>query len=796
MKSFYITFVLNFIAVLGIAQTVSVVDETNLQPIENVFVFSKDKSVLINKKGEADISNFGKNEILTFQHASFENYIISYEDLERAGFKIKLSESVLNLNEIVVSANRWEQNKKEVSNKITAISAKEIAFANPQTTADLLGTSNEVYIQKSQMGGGSPMIRGFATNRILIVVDGVRMNNAIYRSGNLQNIISLDANSIENTEIIFGPGSVIYGSDAIGGVMDFHTLRPKLSTTDKLNFSANALSRYSTANNEKTGHIDFNIGSEKWGFLSSITYSDFDDLKMGSRGNDEYVRPEYVDWINGQDSIVKNNDENKQKFSGFSQINLMQKIRFSPNEKWDINYGFHYSELSDVPRYDRLIQYKKDKLKYAEWYYGPQKWMMNVLNVKYSNFTKLFDEAKLIVAYQDYEESRHDRKFGKDEIRERTEKVGAFSANLDFDKQLNEKSTLFYGLEVVTNKINSTGQKRHIETGELTSYASRYPDDSDYSSYAGYLNYKNNLNKKMTFIAGVRYSRILLNSTFDTTFYKFPFDNININTGALNGSLGFVYRPNNNWQFNINTSSGFRAPNIDDVGKVFDSEPGSVVVPNEDLNSEYAYNVDLGIIKTINDKIKIEATGFYTLLKDAMVRRDFTFGGEDSIMYDGELSRVQALVNADEAKVYGIQFGLYADIIKYLSFKTNLTYTKGEDKDGCPLRHVAPLFGSTHLIFKAEKIKADLYANYNGEISNKNMASSEQAKSYMYATDNNGNPYAPEWFTLNFKASYQINKFIQINAGIENILDERYRPYSSGIVAPERNFIFGLRGRF
>lgn len=796
MKSLYITLVLNFFTVLGIAQTVSVVDKINLQPIENVFIFSKDKSVLTNKKGEADISNFGKNEILTFQHASFENYIISYEDLERAGFKIKLYESVLNLNEIVVSANRWEQNKKEVPNKITTISAKEIAFTNPQTTADLLGTSNEVYIQKSQLGGGSPMIRGFATNRILIVVDGVRMNNAIYRSGNLQNVISLDANSIENAEVIFGPGSVIYGSDAIGGIMDFHTLQPKLTTANKLDFSGNALTRYSTANNEKTGHIDFNIGTKKWGLLSSTTYSDFDDLKMGSKGNNEYVRPEYVDWISEQDSVVKNDNENIQKFSGFNQIYLMQKIRFSPNEKWDINYGFHYSELSDVPRYDRLLQYKNDKLKYAEWYYGPQKWMLNVVNIKYSNSTKLFDIAKLIVAYQDYEESRHDRKFGKDEIRERTEKVGAFSTNLDFDKRLNGKNSLFYGLEVVTNKINSTGQNRNIETREITPCASRYPDGSYYSSYAGYLNYKNNLNKKMTFIAGVRYSQVVLNATFDTTFYKFPFQNININTGALNGSLGFVYRPNDNWQFNVNTSSGFRAPNIDDVGKVFDSEPGSVVVPNEDLCSEYAYNVDLGIIKTINDKIKIEATGFYTLLKDAMVQRDFTFGGQDSIMYDGELSGVQALVNTDEAKVYGIQFGLYADIIKFLSFKTNLTYTKGEDKDGFPLRHVAPLFGSTYLILKAEKVKANLYANYNGEISNKNMASSEKEKQYMYATNSDGNPYSPSWFTLNFKASYQINKFLQVNAGIENIFDERYRPYLSGIVAPGRNFILGLRGSF
>ena len=796
MRFLFILAILNTAAILGIAQTVTVVDKANLQPIENVFIFSNTKTSLTNNKGKADISSFNKAEKLTFQHSSFELYVVDYSSLEKSGFKIKLTESVLNINEIVVSANHWEQNKKEVPNKIATISAKQIAFANPQTTADLLGVSNEVFIQKSQMGGGSPMIRGFSTNRILIVVDGVRMNNAIYRSGNLQNVISLDANAIENTEVIFGPGSVIYGSDAIGGVMDFHTLLPKLSTTGKTEFSANALMRYSTANSEKTGHVDFNIGAKKWSFLSSFTFSDFDDLKMGSKGNDGYVRPEYVSWIGGQDSIIKNSNENKQVFSGYSQVNIMQKVRFKPNKNLNINYGFHYSELSNVPRYDRLIQYKDDKLKYAEWYYCPQKWMMNVVNIKYSKPNMLFNEAKMVVAYQNYEESRHDRKLGKGDVRERTEKVGAFSANIDFDKQINDKSFLFYGLEAVTNKIGSTGQKRSIETGQTTPYASRYPNGSGYSSYAGYLNYKNNLNKKTTIIAGARYSRVLLNSTFDTTFYKFPFNSININTGALNGSLGLAYRPNNNWQFNLNLSSGFRAPNIDDVGKVFDSEPGNVVVPNKNLSPEYAYNIDFGIIKTIQNRVKIEATGFYTLLKDAMVRRDFTFAGDDSIMYDGELSKVQALVNTDEATVWGMQFGLYADIVKYLSFKTNLTYTKGNDKEGLPLRHVAPLFGSTHLIFKAEKFKADVYANYNGEISNKNMAASEIGKPYMYASDGNGNPYAPKWFTLNLKASYQINRFLQVNAGVENITDERYRPYSSGIVAAGRNFIFGLRGSF
>ncbi len=796
MKSLYFILILNLYTFFALGQTVTVVDKTNSQAIEHVVITNGNLSVTTDINGKANISNFLKSDVLIFKHPFFKEFIISYNNLAELNFKIALSESILNLDEIVVSANRWEQNKREIPNKITSISASEIAFENPQTTADLLGISNQVFIQKSQMGGGSPMIRGFATNRILIVVDGVRMNNAIYRSGNLQNVISLDANSIENTEIIFGPGSVIYGSDAIGGVMDFHTLQAKLSSTDKLKFSGKVLSRYSSANNEKTGHADFNLAGTKWAFRSGISYSDYSDLKMGTKQHQEYIRPEYVAWINNQDSVVKNKNVNIQKFSAYNQIYLMQKIRFHPNKNWDINYGFHYSKLSDVSRYDRLIQYKNNQLKYAQWYYGPQKWMMNLLNVKYSKTTKLFNQAKFVLAYQDYEESRHDRKFKNDEIRERTEKVGILSVNFDFDKQLNTQSYLFYGIEAFTNKVNSTGQQRNIYTGNIEPYASRYPDNSNYSSFAGYLSFKNNFKEKFTFNAGIRYSQVQLKADFDTSFYKFPFNDIYINTGALTGSLGLVYRPDNSWQLNTNFSTGFRAPNIDDVGKVFDSEPGTVIVPNENLKSEYAYNVDFGIIKSIQDKVKIDISAFYTILTNAMVRRDFTFNGNDSIIYDGELSKVEALVNADEASVYGFQLSVYADITKILFFKSDLNYSKGKDKEGMPLRHVAPMFGSTHIILKAKKIYIDMYANYNGKISNNNLAPSEQSKTYMYATDSSGKPYSPGWFTANTKISYQINKFLQINAGVENILDLRYRPYSSGIVSAGRNFIFAVRAKF
>ncbi|MEI2756085.1 MAG: TonB-dependent receptor plug domain-containing protein [Chitinophagaceae bacterium] len=374
------------------------------------------------------------------------------------------------LDNLVLSANKWEQKLNEIPNKIVKVNKFEILRNNPQTSADLLGQSGSVFIQKSQLGGGSPMIRGFATNRVLLVADGVRMNNAIYRSGNLQNVISIDPLSVETAEVIFGPGSLIYGSDAIGGVMDFHTLEPRFSKDKKTLVKGSVLGRYSTANKEKTFHADINLGWQKWSLLSSFSYSSFDDLKMGKNGRtgqDNYLRPEYVERINNNDSIVQNGDPRVQRFSGYNQTNFLQKISFKPNPNWNLQYIFTHARTGDAPRYDRLIQYRNGALRFAEWHYGPMLWNMHTLHILHSKKTSLYDDMKLTVAFQDYEESRIDRRRNNNSRTNQRETVKAISVNLDATKALG-KGNLFYGIEYVHNKVGSTGEITNISNGSVT----------------------------------------------------------------------------------------------------------------------------------------------------------------------------------------------------------------------------------------------------------------------------------------------------------------------------------------
>ncbi len=783
------------------AQNLTVVDKESNEPIEMVQVGCKGytKLVFTNENGVVDITPFkGLNDIIV-KYFGYETLEFNYEKLKDINFRVEMKSTVFTMNEVVISANKWSQLSSDVPLKVARISPEDIALQNPQTAADLLGISGEVFIQKSQQGGGSPMIRGFATNRLLYTVDGVRMNTAIFRGGNIQNVISLDPFAMENVEVLFGPNSTTYGSDAIGGVMSFQTLSPTLSVDDKPYIKGKALMRYSSANNENTGHFDINVGWKKWAMVTSISANKFDHLRQGSNGPDDYLKPYHITMIDSMDVVVQQEDPLLQVPSAYQQMNLMQKIRFAPNEHWDLEYAFHYSETSSYGRYDRHNRMKNGAPRYGQWDYGPQKWMMNLFSISHLKQTAFYDQMSIRLAQQSFEESRISRDLNDFTREIRVEEVQAYSANIDFSKALGNKNNLFYGVEYVLNDVTSTGVNEQIFTLNRTPGAPRYPK-SDWQTMGVYVNDEHKLTEDFTLQAGVRYTHYLMDASFDTTFYPFPFTSANINNGALTGGLGAVYQLNEKTVFRMNASTAFRSPNVDDIGKVFDSEPGGVVVPNPGLQAEYAYNGDIGMTKIFGDVVKFDLTGYYTILQNAVVRRDFTLNGMDSIIYDGQLSQVQALQNAASATVYGVQTGLEINFTHgfLLSTRFNFQYGEEETDDGTvsPSRHAAPWFGITRFSYKHKNLRIELNAQYQGAREHDELSIGERSKEEIYALDADGNTYAPAWYTLNLKMNYRITDALSMSGGVENITDQRYRPYSSGLSGAGRNFILAITAHF
>lgn len=792
---------LTFLSSAALAQIITIKDQKTREPIAFALISSEEPkiSVRTDEKGQADISGFKGAPQITVSRLGYVTVVLSFAELEKLSFEMLLVPVPFEMHELVVSASRWQQSSSEIPVKVFTISPLQVALENPQTAADLLGISGKIFIQKSQQAGGSPMFRGFATNRLLYSVDGVRMNNAIFRGGNIQNVISIDPFAIESTEVFFGPASLIYGSDAIGGVMSFQTLIPKFSLTNDPFVTGNWVARYSSANDEKTGHFDVNVGWKKWAFVSSISYFDFDHLRQGSYGPDGYLKPFYVQRIDGVDRVITQEDPQLQIPSAYSQMNLMQKIRFQPQSSWDFQYGFHFSETSPYGRYDRHARLRKGLPRYAEWDYGPQKWMMNSFQMTHQAPRAIYDKFSVRLAQQSFEESRIDRDLNSPERRKRIEKVAAYSVNFDWLKNIGAKNTLFYGFEYVLNDVTSTGIDENIISNVVYPGPSRYPQ-ATWQSAGIYLNGLHRFSDQFVIQAGCRYNQFVLDAEFNTTFYPFPFTTAHLNHGALTGSVGAVFQPSPTWIISTNLATAFRAPNVDDMGKVFDSEPGKVTVPNPDQKAEYAYSADLNMTKIFANILKIDLSAYYTSLDNAMVRRDYTLNGQEYIMYEGVLSRVQAIQNAAVANVSGLQAGLELRLPAGFELISDFNYQKGKEEldDGSksPSRHAPPWFGQTRLLYTAEKLSMELALIYQGEKKHEDMPEEEKAKTEIYVLDAKGQTYAPGWYALNFKAIYRFSPQVSISAGVENITDRRYRPYSSGISGACRNFILALRTSF
>ncbi len=707
------------------------------------------------------------------------------------------------LDEVIIYSNKFAERKKNLVQKIDVITVRQIAQMNSQNTGDLLINTGNIFVQKSQQGGSSPVLRGFEANRVLLVVDGIRMNNAIYRGGHLQNAITVDQNMLERVEVLYGPASTIYGSDALGGVIHFRTKTPQLSGTESVVAAGSAFARYSTANNEKTVHSDVSIGGRKWGWLQSYNYSDFGDTKMGDRYPDKYPdfgrRSQFVASINGVDSIVANEDDRIQKFSGYKQWDITQKLLFKPSEKWSHLVNVQYSNSTNVPRYDRLQDRRNGNLRYAEWYYGPQQRQLAAyeLNVENAGF---FNSIKSIISYQHIEESRHQREYKRyDRLDNRFEKVNVWAFTLDGRKVWGQNE-LTTGIDGQLNNVKSTAFRKNGLTGTETKLDTRYPNDKNNMNNFGV--YAQHLLKmgggKWVLNDGIRLQSSSLRSTIDdNSFFVFPFTKIEQNNLALTGNVGVIYMPNVSLRVASGLSTGFRSPNVDDASRIFESNTASkqLIVPNPNIGPERTDNVDLSITQTVGEKLRIEVTGFYTWFRKAIALAPFSLNGEDSVLYNGATVAVFANQNVNKAFLYGFNGSVGVDITAQLVFTSTLNYTYGRlQPDGgstVPLDHIPPVFGKTALAFTNSAASIELYALYNGW-KNKNDYNPSGEDNAQYATPDG----TPSWMTLNVKTSVNFSKSFSVQAGVENVFDRNYRYFASGFSAPGRNFIVAFRAGF
>lgn len=814
MKILTLLFLFIFYSISGYSQTVTVRDNSSLNPVVNAKLTSGATTLSTNVLGQVDITDFQGSNQIVIMASDYITQTLSYDKIKATNFTVLLSDKSYRTDEIVVSANKFDENSKYLPRQIEVLNSEDIAFANTQTSADLLQQTGTVFVQKSQFGGGSPVIRGFEANKVLIMIDGVRFNNLIFRGGHLQNVLRIDDNMLNRTEVLFGAGSTVYGSDALGGVMSFYSKDPILSLNNKTFTTGTGYYRYSSASDENTGHVDVSVASKKVGFIGSLTYSNFNALSMGTNNvkNPAWLRKFTAQHINGIDTMIPTDNYYLQSPSGYNQYDILGKLLIAQSPNVDHTLNFQLSRSNDIPRYDRLntINPATGNFTSAQWYYGPEERLLGSYKLSLKATKSFYDNSKILLAYQNIKEARNNRNFGAPNLTSRSENVDVYSINADFVKRLNTGNkqsfhTLSYGIEGYYNTLTSTAFRRNVNTLVETPASTRYPDgDNDMKSFAVYVQDNFRINNMVTSTFGARYNYVGLSATFiDTTFYEFAKlypDGIDQTNSAFSGNLGFTFLPKDAWKIYVNGATGFRAPDIDDLAKIFETVPrtgndyGTVIVPNPDLGPEYTYGGELGVSNVFSNKVFAEAIGYYTYINDAIITAPFTYNGSPIIIYDGDTANVQANQNAQTGYIWGTTLNLNADITDNLSMINTATYTYGRVTTGdssVPLDHIPPFFGKSGFVVNLSKFKGEFNIMYNAWKLKKDYSASGE-DNFQDATPDG----MPNWFTLNVKAAYQFNKYLQMQLEINNLLDQNYRVFASGINAPGVNSVLTLRASY
>jgi hemoglobin/transferrin/lactoferrin receptor protein len=778
-------------------QRFRVLSENSREPVANAAIFNttRERAAITDSMGFSGPLPFLPNDTVVFQHPSYSTVIFPYSEIKDKKV-VRMSKRNILFDEFIISASKSRESKQLLPHKVSVLQEKELRSNPSQTSADILMQTGNIIVQKTQAGGGSPILRGFEANKILLVVDGVRLNNAIYRSGHLQNSITIDHAILTRTEVIFGPSSLIYGSDALGGVIHYYTRDPELAENKNIHLGAGAYLQNSTANNGKVGHLNFNIGGKKIGSLTSITYKDFGNIRIGSTRN-----LFYGDWgktkhyaklePDGTDSMYVNQNENIQLHTAYKQVDFLQKFKYSQSEFIDWLINLQYSTSSNIDRLDFLNEYSSNGyLKYSEYYYGPQNRLLaSVKNVN-RNDNSFFTNATSIFAYQLIDEQRVSRRFNSIDRLSQLERVNVLSLNIDLLKIWDANKRLNYGFDLIYNNVGSGATYENIVTRELRPAQTRYPSGgSNTFSSSIYASYKRIFSDKLVLNAGIRYNYSMLNSVFNNP--SLVFDTTTINNGALTGSMSMVYHPTQEWQVNAILSTGYRNPNVDDYGKIR-AKDDYIIIPNPDIKPEYTYNAELGLSRVIEGFLRMDVVGYYTLLTNAIVRTDYTLNGQDSMVYDGIQYKISANYNASLAHIYGASVNVISDFYNNIVLKASLNITKGRNlTDDVPMGHIPPVFGRVSITYDYKKFMFDSYIYYNGW---------KFADTFSPYGEDNGDEATmfgfPAWWTLNLSTSYKINDYLTARFSIENILDQFYKPYASGVSAPGRNFIFTLQTSF
>ena len=342
--------IINVIFVIN-AQTITIIDELTKQPITGVTVFSTNSTDTLktNKEGHVSLDNFDNSDRIIFSLDYFSTIALKKEEIINDTIILPRGDELSLLTKSSSSALTAKEYSADLPFYVDIINLDDASIIN----TDNNGSGEQIMFEKNK--GVSTVFKGRESDKFLLVLDGVRLNNTLYKNGKISSAINFEQTVIHRVQQLYGASFTMYGADATAGVIHYFTKIPKLTQNKKFDYNVNLTSRYETATHNWLTNTNFTLNTKKIATFTSITYGDYGKIKTG-RNKPDYLNSDYglntfyVERINNKDSMKRNVDRYLQLNTNYQQLYLIQKFRYKISEKVNILLNFHYNNASE-PRF-------------------------------------------------------------------------------------------------------------------------------------------------------------------------------------------------------------------------------------------------------------------------------------------------------------------------------------------------------------------------------------------------------------------------------------------------------------
>lgn len=637
-----------------------------------------------------------------------------------------VADSANKLKELVVTATRKKSESLLLPFTVNVLGRKTMDDYQFRTTPEAMMAMNGVFVQKTNHGGGSPFVRGVTGNQLLILTDGIRLNNSIFRYGPNQYLNTIDAYTINKIEVAKGTGSVQYGSDAIGGVINIISNNPEF-TNQKSLFTGKLMSKYMTGDMEKTIRGEAAYSGQKLAILAGISKRNFGD-------------------------IIGGDTTGKQSPSGYNEWAFDIKAKILLRQNIELIMANQFLQQEHVPVYHkvRLENFRLNEM-------DPQQRLLTYARVNVKSSTPLLKETEFTVSFQQGKEGRSSLKNGSTSLRKEKDATATVGITADIVSVLNKIWTANSGIEIYRDRVSSTRKDINTLTYIADIKRGLYPNGAKYGNYAVYSLHHIHLGKWLV-DGGLRYN------IFDIAITDTSLGNIKISPSALVSNAAVLYCINKQQSAYISFSSGYRAPNIDDMGTLgivdFRYE-----IPTADLHPEKSQHTEIGY-KFSSKKINATFAAYYMHLSDIITR----------VKAEGQVINgypVYKKENTEAAFIKGFETEFNAEVTKHVYFSSGITYTYGQSLSKKePLRRIPPFNGRV----------AATYKNKNWFTAAECMFAAKQNRLAQGDKDDNriGINGTAGWQIVNLYTGFKLSVF-NFNIGLQNIFNKDYRTHGSGI---------------